>query len=231
MKMKKMNVKLPQFLSKIVTNKIVLYIVAFLSLISLVGYVMMGSINSAVMFLLLGYIMTFFSRNMVIVLIVPLVLVGLINGGYAAKEGFETAKGDTLGSAKKGKSKQEDNVLIEPDEGGDAISKIETTNPSESVPSGTDNFEVGRKKSGTRVDYGSTIENAYDQLNDILGSGGIQALTADSQQLMKQQAQLAEAMKSMGPMLETAKGLLKNLPLNEIKDISSMASKLGGVSN
>ena len=229
MKMKKMNVKLPPFLSKIVTSKIVLYIVALLSLISLVGYVMMGSINSAIIFLILGYIMTFFSRNMVIVLIVPLVLVGLINGGYAAKEGFENTKGDTPGSAKDKKSKQEDHVLVEPEEGGDAISKIETTNPSESH--GTDNFEVGRKKNGARVDYGSTIETAYDQLNDILGSGGIQALTADSQQLMKQQAQLAEAMKSMGPMLETAKGLLKNLPLNEIKDISAMASKLGGAPN
>jgi hypothetical protein len=229
MKMRKMNVKLPSFVSKIVTSKIVLYIVAILSLISLVGYVMMGSINSAIIFLLLGYVMTFFSRNMVIVLIVPLVLVGLMNGGYAVKEGLDTMKGDTPGSANKKKSKEEDTLLVEPEEGGDAISKIETTNPSESH--GTDNFEVGRKKGGTRVDYGSTIEQAYDQLNDILGSGGIQALTADSQNLMKQQTQLAEAMKSMGPMLETAKSLLKNLPLNEIKDISSMASKLGGSPN
>jgi hypothetical protein len=224
--MKKMSVKLPSFISKIVTSQIVLYVVAFLSLITLIGYVMMGSINSAIIFILLGYIMTFFSRNMVIVLIVPLIVVGLINGGYAVKEGLDNMHGDTLGSAKDKESKKQDQVMIEPEKEGDAISKIETTNPSESPD--TDNFEVGRKKGGARVDYGSTIEKAYDQLSDILGNDGIKNLTEDSQKLMQQQQQLAEAMKSMGPLLETAKGLLKSLPLNEIKDISSVASQLTG---
>jgi ABC-type antimicrobial peptide transport system permease subunit len=225
MKMKKMNVKLPSFLSKIVTSKIVLYLVALLSLISLIGYVMMGSVNSAILFVLLGYIMTFFSRNMVIVLIVPLVVVGLLNGGRAMKEGFD----GTLGSAKDKKSKDEDHVLIGPDDHGDAISKIETSNPSDPEGAGqADSFEVGRKKSGQRIDYGSTIEHAYSELNDLLGSDGIKQLTDDSQKLMKQQMQLAEAMKSMTPMLETAKDMLKSLNINEIKDIASVAKNLSG---
>jgi hypothetical protein len=224
--MKKMNIRLPSFVSKIVTNKIVLYIVAFLSLISLIGYVMMGSVNSAILFVLIGYIMTFFSRNMVIVLIVPLVVLALINGGYAVKEGLEGMKddSDTLGSAKKRKSKEEDHVLDGPEHDGDAISKIETTNPSVEG----ENFEVGRSKGGQRIDYGSTIEAAYSELNDLLGSDGVKKLTDDSQRLMKQQMQLAESMKMMGPMLESAKDMLKSLNVNEIKDIASVAKSLTG---
>ena len=170
--------------------------------------------------------MTFFSRNMVIVLIVPLVVLALINGGYAVKEGLEGMKddSDTLGSAKKRKSKEEDHILDGPEEHGDAISKIETTNPSVEG----ENFEVGRSKGGQRIDYGSTIEAAYSELNDLLGSDGVKKLTDDSQRLMKQQMQLAESMKMMGPMLESAKDMLKSLNVNEIKDIASVAKSLTG---
>jgi len=216
---------MPSFLSKIVTSKIVLYIVALLSLITLIGHVMMGSINYAIIFILIGFIMTFFSRNMVVVLVVPLIITGLINGGYAVKEGLDNMKSDTLGSANSKKSKQQDEVLSGPEEDGDAISKIETTNPSE--PSG-DSFEVGRKKAGTRIDYGSTIEQAYDELDKVLGSDGIKQLTDDSQKLMKQQMQLAEAMKSMGPMLQTAQTMLKSLNVNELKDLAGVAKSLTG---
>ncbi len=224
--MKKMNIRLPSFVSKIVTSKIVLYIVAFLSLISLIGYVMMGSVNSAILFVLIGYIMTFFSRNMVIVLIVPLVVLGLINGGYAVKEGLEGMKhnSETLGSAKKGKSKNEDEILDSPEQDGDAISQIETTNPSVEGES----FEVGRQKGGQRIDYGSTIEAAYSELNDLLGSDGVKKLTDDSQRLMKQQMQLAESMKMMQPMLASAKDMLKSLDVDGIKDIASVAKSLTG---
>jgi hypothetical protein len=82
-----------------------------------------------------------------------------------------------------------------------------------------ESFEVGRSKknsSGYNIDYASTIEDAYDQLNSILGSDGIKQLTNDTQGLMKQQMQLAESMKEMGPMIAgmaplmtQAKGLLR----------------------
>ena len=170
--------------------------------------------------------MTFFSRNMVIVLIVPLVVLGLINGGYAVKEGLEGMKNDggTLGSAKRGKSKNEDEILNGPEQDGDAISQIETTNPSVEG----ENFEVGRQKGGQRVDYGSTIEAAYSELNDLLGSDGVKKLTDDSQRLMKQQMQLAESMKMMEPMLASAKDMLKSLDVNGIKEIASVAKSLTG---
>ena len=170
--------------------------------------------------------MTFFSRNMVIVLVVPLVVLGLINGGYAVKEGLEGMKdnSDTLGSAKKGKSKEEDTILDGPEQDGDAISQIETTNPSVEGES----FEVGRQKGGQRVDYGSTIEAAYSELNDLLGSDGVKKLTDDSQRLMKQQMQLAESMKMMEPMLASAKDMLKSLDVNGIKEIASVAKSLTG---
>jgi hypothetical protein len=65
-------------------------------------------------------------------------------------------------------------------------------------------FEVGRKKNkgSYNIDYASTVEDAYDELNKIIGSDGIKRLTQDTQGLMKQQLQLTEAMSEMQPMID-----------------------------
>ncbi len=79
-----------------------------------------------------------------------------------------------------------------------------TTNEDTNNAINDESFEVGRSKNrGYNIDYASTIEDAYDELNKVLGSDGIKKLTTDSQSLMKQQMQLAESMKSMAPMIKS----------------------------
>jgi len=64
-------------------------------------------------------------------------------------------------------------------------------------------LEVGPKKSAnSKIDYAATIEDAYDDLNKILGSDGMKHLTDDTQRLMKQQMELAKSMKEMAPIIE-----------------------------
>ena len=73
-------------------------------------------------------------------------------------------------------------------------------------------FEPGRRKNrGYDIDYATTIEDAYDELNNILGSDGIHRLTSDTQNLMKQQMQLAEAMKGMGSLVESIQPMVGQL--------------------
>ena len=74
------------------------------------------------------------------------------------------------------------------------------------------------KKKKYHIDYASTVEEAYDNLNNIIGSDGIKNLTSDTKKLMHQQMQLTEAMKNiqplvetMGPLLEKAGGLLNSM--------------------
>jgi hypothetical protein len=84
-------------------------------------------------------------------------------------------------------------------------------NTSQSNATTEESFEVGRskKRNGYDIDYASTVEEAYNNLNQIIGSDGIKQLTSDTQNLMKQQLQLAEAMNSMTPMIQTMAPLLK----------------------
>jgi hypothetical protein len=92
----------------------------------------------------------------------------------------------------------------------------------------------GKKNSkGYNIDYASTVEDAYDELNKILGSDGIKRLTSDTQNLMKQQMQLAESMKGMEPMIanmaplmQQAQGLLGTMGKNgNLGDLSKLAEK------
>jgi hypothetical protein len=70
-------------------------------------------------------------------------------------------------------------------------------------------FKRNKNKSGFDIDYASTVEDAYDELNKIIGGDGIKKLTSDTQNLMQQQLQLAEAMKGMTPMIEQMEPFLK----------------------
>jgi hypothetical protein len=92
-------------------------------------------------------------------------------------------------------------------ESTDISNNVISSNVQDKQQSG---FEVGRKKSGSaKIDYAATIEDAYDDLNKILGSDGMKSLTDDTQRLMKQQMELAESMKAMTPIVE------KMLPMAE----------------
>ena len=78
---------------------------------------------------------------------------------------------------------------------------------------------------GPRLDYAKTIEQSYQNLDQLLGSDSIQQLTNDTQKLMSQQQNLFNTMQQMAPMIEGAKNMLGNF------DIKSLTNSLNQVTN
>ena len=230
---------MPGSVSKLLTNRYVLYLVALLALFNVIGYMMMDKTQIVILFILIGYLMTCFSKNMVIVLLVPLVLVNLLTSGMMMKEGFSEGMCSEE-DEKAGKCKRDDDSASSatpaeatPPAATDAASMSNTTTtsepaPAEEQPAKKDGFaSAGGRKGSSRVDMGSTLEQAYDDLNSVLGSDGIKNLTADTQNLMKQQLHLAEAMKEMGPLMQQAQSMLKTLNIDGIGDLPSLIKKFG----
>ena len=205
--------KMPSSVSKLLTNRYVLYLVALLALFNVIGYMMMNKTQIVILFILIGYLMTHFSKNMVIVLLVPLVLVNLLTSGIMMKEGFSEGL----------------ETKPKPSAATPAATPAAELAASESTTDKTaDGFaSAGGRKGSSRVDMGSTLEQAYDDLNSVLGGDGIQRLTADTQNLMKQQLHLAEAMKDMGPLMQQAQGMLKSLNIDGLGDLPSLIKKFG----
>jgi hypothetical protein len=231
--------KMPGSVSKLLTNRYVLYLVALLALFNVIGYMMMDKTQIVILFILIGYLMTCFSKNMVIVLLVPLVLVNLLTSGMMMKEGFSEGMCSEE-DEKAGKCKRDDDSASSatpaeatPPAATDAASMSNTTTtsepaPAEEQPAKKDGFaSAGGRKGSSRVDMGSTLEQAYDDLNSVLGSDGIKNLTADTQNLMKQQLHLAEAMKEMGPLMQQAQSMLKTLNIDGLGDLPSLIKKFG----
>ena len=215
---------------KLLSNKTLLNIVVGVSFLNIIGFVMFNQTIAIVYFILIGLITSFFSKNMVIVLLTPLLLVNLFIVGSTKSyslEGLEN-KDDSNKSSSTTNVKEPATTLTKED-GKKSISSSNYTagqlpiTPLDNDPNtGIDEpFEVGRAKKnskGYNIDYASTVEDAYDELNKILGSDGIKRLTSDTQNLMKQQLQLAESMKSMepliagmAPIMQQAQGLLEGM--------------------
>ena len=223
--------KIKAALSKILTNKLVLHVVFFIAFINIITYVVMGNIDAVVYFILLGVLIGNFSKNMIIVLGVPVILVNLfVISKHRRVEGF-TDGSKNGSSSKKGSTPSTSSTSQEP-----IIPSDEPNSPSAEAASGpSESFEVGRdkKKGGYDIDYAATIEDAYDELNKVIGGDGIKKLTQDTQGLMNQQLQLAEAMKGMGPLIKgmapimkQAEGLLGGMKDNGgLEGIAAMAKK------
>ena len=65
--------------------------------------------------------------------------------------------------------------------------------PAGAGASGKKRGAIGGPAKPSRIDYASTLEDAYDNLDKILGSGGMQNLSNDTEKLMNQQKKLFEA--------------------------------------
>ena len=203
-------------LSKFLTNKWVLNIVAILAFLNVIGYLIMGNLNTVLFFIIIAVLIRYFSKNMIIVLGIPLILVNLLSLKGNVMEGLEnnsstpppaTSNNDAMPKKtnKQQDAKSKQGLPITPID-----DTVKTTNTDTNNASSDESFEVGRSKNrGYNIDYASTIEDAYDELNKILGSDGIKKLTGDTQSLMKQQMQLAESMKSMGPMIQSMAPMMK----------------------
>lgn len=243
---------------KLLSNKTLLNIVVGVSFLNIIGFVMFNQTIAIVYFILIGLITSFFSKNMVIVLLTPLLLVNLFvlgsNKSYYSREGMEPNKNASTSEpskATKATSKKDDGKNSSSTTNNSSTSTTGQGLPITPLDNVQDNaqtatneagtgidepFEVGRAKKnskGYNIDYASTVEDAYDELNKILGSDGIKRLTNDTQNLMKQQLQLAESMKGMqpliagmAPIMQQAQGLLEGMGDNgNLGNLADIAKK------
>ena len=189
-----------KFDKSLLKNKMVLNVIFVIAVLNVLGYLAMGNFEAVTFFILLGGLTSFFSKNMIIVLGIPLIIVNLYAMQY--REGFEKETTET-DEEKKKKLEEELEKL--------AANKALAVNKPDPTKEEASGFEVGRKKGGSKIDYATTVEDAYEDLNKILGGDGIKKLTSDTQGLLEQQAQLTKAMSNIGPMMKNMKPMMESV--------------------
>jgi hypothetical protein len=94
----------------------------------------------------------------------------------------------------------------------------------EPMTSMTKNQNNTKGGGASRIDYASTLESAYGNLESALGSGGINKLTKDTAGLMSQQKELFQSMQQMTPLIEDAKSMLQGLDMKSLSGLANMAA-------
>jgi|LakMenEpi03Aug12_release.lakeMendotaPanAssembly.Ray.scaffolds.fasta_scaffold42136_7 hypothetical protein len=281
--------------SKLLTNKYVLYFVVFLAATNVFGYLVSNKVNAVIFFALVAFLVSNFSKNMIVILLVAIVATNLLMANKTMREGLENA---TLTDEQKAKAEEKkasmqetvdtDKLSSVDHQLGDSLSKLKNSESSEQAKAAmkeqaqtkkttvmeegeTVDFEDMEHKpiidpnnretkrttepetftahkarksgfhnpkgssslsnaapvnDGTRIDYATTLEDAYTNLEGILGSDGISKLTNDTQRLMTQQQKLFDTMNTMVPMIETAKNMMDSLDMNKLGGIADMAKSI-----
>ena len=281
--------------SKLLTNKYFLYFIVFLAVSNVLGYLVTNKLNAVVFFVLICLLMSNFSKNMVVVLIVAIVATNLLMVNGKMREGLENAdgtNGEQLTEAQKQQIQSEvqtDVTAIKNNRAASGAAPVTsdasstdttgTTTPIPGTGTGTDAAALkakaqakqaadttpatttpttpatttpttpatvdegfapagagasGKKRGAiggpakpSRIDYASTLEDAYDNLDKILGSGGMQNLSADTEKLMGQQKKLFEAMNTMMPLVSKAQDMLQGLDMGKIGQMVNMTKSMG----
>jgi hypothetical protein len=170
---------------------------------------------------------------MTVVLLVSVVVVNLYMqtmGG--AVEGFQKKDGTNLSNGEVGlhtsklglqnmndvEIEDKDDLLEEEEpETNTTTETVETGSPQQ-IESFDDGVKPAEKKKDPRIDYATTLESAYSNLQSMLTSGGLSSLSDDTKKLVEQQGKLFESMDSIAPLLKQAQSLMTSMKFDEDKD-------------
>ena len=244
MKFPKLSMNPIKLFADLMTSKYFLWFIAILSSINILGYLSMGYLDAVVLFALTSFLTFTFSKNMTVVLLVSVIVVNLfMQSGYSLEgltAGGRSDKANVGGQIGVGTPETggltnmkdtevaDDNVESEPAETTTSTTTIDAPADEEEEDKTDEPFEQLKPatvKQHPHIDYGTTLTDAYKNLEKMLGEGGLQNLTADTKKLMAQQSKLFNSMENIAPLLSQAQDLMKNM------DMTQFAGKVGGLAD
>jgi ABC-type transporter Mla subunit MlaD len=106
----------------------------------------------------------------------------------------------------------------------DTTTKEKTEGLSQLTPS-LFNAIPNKDQMQKQLGQASDMEQAYDNLEKIMGKDNIQSISTDTKDLIKQQNDLIKQLKTMTPALNDAMSSIGNLDLSKLTNMFSSATK------
>lgn len=174
-------------MKSLLKDKNVLRIVALLSVFNLLGYLMMQNLDAVAFFIIIGFLTTYFSKNMIIVLLVAMVATNFLV--MSRSKGENIIEGMTDGDAKANDEDSEEK---------DATGKDSKLNDAAKTP---------------KLDDDKTEAIAHDHLDELVKTHGVdkKAMEDKSKQLLEQSKALKDTMANLGPAMQQANQIMENM--------------------
>jgi len=198
-------------IKSLLRDKNVLRAVSVISVLNLIGFVMLRNFDAVAFFVVTGFLMTYFSKNMIIVLLVAMLSTNLFISSRLLhpiiKEGMKVNK-------KKNKQKKE---IV------DGESESDDDNDDDDDKAGV-------------LDLNATKEDAHENLQNIIGENNIQKMSEDTQKLMSNQNELHKSLESIIPAVNESMATLEKFGgmdklTGMIDKLSSITGAFGGKKN
>lgn len=226
-------------LKNILKSKVVLYSTVVVFLVNIVALMISKKFVSVILFCLTSFAINYYNKNMIVVLLGSLLVADLyviISAPFNKKEGMVNNKRNSKDNKHSTVSKNSIDTNVKKSGNskkcvGANCKKNKTgtgAGQSTLTPASTEGFD-DEDEEDTKVDYASTLENAYSNLNKLLNSDAINSMTKDTQRLAKNQEALMGNINKLEPMMQKAGAMLNGLDLSNIDGmLAGLSGKLEG---
>ena len=206
---KKNNMKNNLLTNNLLTNKLVLYLTAFISLFYIINEILSFNFLPIVIFYLLTIIVYKYTKNMIIVLGIPFIILMLVKLLLKNnKEGFknDNKKKKKIEKMKKNEKKGYENL------NSDKLSpKI-----IDSIPN------VDKLKKNSKEE---NIERGLDDLENVLADKNINSISESTEKIIKQQKELMNSLKEITPALGDAMSAIGKIDMNSLTSMFQNINK------
>jgi len=236
-------------LNSLLKDKNVLYVILFLAITNIFGYLMLRNFDAIVFFFVVGFLSTYFSKNMIVVMIIAMISTNLLVGTKLLgkyKEGMATQATTGTPAAGAAATAGAATTPMSPPPAAAPVSM--TTPPAATTPSAAPTLSsippAMAKKNNTqkanvvdnmttltpasldgsdddttdliqarkpKINFASTLESAYDNLDKLLSSDSINRMSDDTQRLAQKQQVLMGNIEKLVPFIGKAENLLKGM--------------------
>ena len=151
--------KLNQVINKALTNKYVLYVVTFLAVTNILGYLAVQNTTSVIFFVLLAFLTQYFSKNMTVILLTAMVGTSLL---------FVTHNYGNVREGMTAKEKAEEDQKRQ--------KTLDMSKDAETADNGDEDDEVEGFGGSQRIDRKKTNQQAFESIQSKLGPEGVKGL-------------------------------------------------------
>ena len=235
------------FVNKTLNNKYVLYLVAAVSLLDILGYILKQQFSAVLFFYLIAMIVFYFNKNMTLVLgsaLIGTTLLHILKNLMGIKEGFKEgnehsdSEEDTTGEeAEEATEEEATEEEATDEEATEEVEKLLKKTGNEDTEPMKNKRNAGMKKkekyANQKINPGlynipnkdnlkkqlgkaDKMENAYDNLEKVVGENGIKSMSNNTKELVKQQNELLKGLKEVTPAINEAMGAIGKIDLNNL---------------
>jgi hypothetical protein len=201
-------------LSGLLKNKIVLYVIAFLSATNVLSYLIAGTYDAIVFFMLIGYLTTYFSKNMIIVLLTAMLTTNfLVASRYVGRKQKEAMENKEKNDNDKKNGNGNGNGDEDEDENDEDREERRRR-------------EEQRQRDEERRRRDEDKKESFDDFSSTLGVGGMSDISKNADEMDR----LLKSFEKITPTIDKANQLINKVkPMQEglegvIGKLTSMAS-------